>query len=144
MFRDITDTFSVARGVKGQLTVALVEESTGKIVKWTTTPNIITFRANDIMAKVFGGEQAFALSHMVVGGDIAAPGVFPVVTRTDETLDPITDPLLVPTAARVELSLTAPSFSILPSPTAPAGLQKYNAVTYTAIMPSLADTASMA
>lgn len=125
------------RPFEGRLTVAQVCAKTGRIYKYETNKNIITFRAADVMAKRLGDDNSFQISHLIAGGDTTTPGVFPAVARTDTELDPITDPGIDPARVRVELPVVSPSFSVIASPSAPAGLQQHNVVTFTAIMPAL-------
>jgi len=117
-----------------------------KLVDIICTPNIITFTATNIMARVLGRDQAYAPTHILVGGtdptDI--PG-FPTftpstaVTREDTSLSSDTNDLVVLSAVRRELPIVSRGFQSSPSPsnTTSPEQQTSNVVTFTAILPAV-------
>jgi hypothetical protein len=88
-----------------------------KLVDVICTPNIITYTATNIMARVLGMDQIYAPTHFWVGGTDPGdvPGAFPAVSREDSGLSSTTDPGVVLSAVRRELPIVSKAF--ISSPT---------------------------
>jgi hypothetical protein len=117
-----------------------------ELVNVICTPNIITYTATNIMARVLGRDGTYAPTHIWVGGTDAAdvPG-FPgpltpttAVNREDTGLSSDTDDSVVLSSVRRELPIVSRAF--ISSPTASNTLpeqQTSNVISFTAILPAV-------